>query len=116
MYMISYRTFRQSVLHTAHATQLVDHAIAPNFLNFSLIACAPPYMYATYNYNAEVNRYKSNPVSGLLSSARLLAIAVSPNFGCDAFRAPTPSLLAAPFQQLPIDPVHAPQLLVSSKQ
>ena len=118
MYRISYRTFRQSVSHTAHATQLVDHAIAPNFLNFSLIACAPAYdhMYATYNYNAEVNRCKSNPVSGLLSSARLLAVAASPNFGCDAFRAPAPSLLAAPFQQLPIDPVHAPQLLVLSKQ
>ena len=55
-------------------------------------------------------------MSGSLSSARLLAVVASPNFGGDAFRAPSPSLMAAPLQQLPIDPVHAPQLLVSSKQ
>ena len=118
MYRVSYWTFRQSVSHTAHVAQLVNHAIAPDFLNFSIIACAPAYnhMYATYSYNAEVNRCNSNPVSGLLSSARLLVVAASPNFGCDAFRAPAPSLLAAPFQQLPIAPVHAPQLLVLSKQ
>ena len=99
MYRISYWTFRQSVSHTVHIAHLVDHAIALDFLNFSLISCAPAYdhMYATYNYNAEVNRCNSNPVSGLLSSARLLVVVASPNFRCDAFRAPAPSLLAAPF-------------------
>ena len=51
-----------------------------------------------------------------MSFARLLAVAALPNFGCDAFRAPAPSLLAAPFQQLQNDTMHAPQLLVSSKE
>ena len=66
--------------------------------------------------NTEVNRYSSNPIRGSLNCARLLAVAASPKFGCDAFRALAPSLSAAPFQQLPNDTVHAPQLLVSRKQ
>ena len=37
MYRISYWTFRQSFSHTSHVAQLVDHAIALDFLNFSLI-------------------------------------------------------------------------------
>ena len=87
-------------------------------MHFTLTAFALAYnhTYATYSQNAEVNRCNGNRVCGSLSSARLLAVGASPNFGCDAFRAPAPSLSAAPFQQLPNDTVHATQLLVSSKQ
>ena len=88
-----------------------------DFLHFSLTAFSLAYihMYATLNYNAKVNRCNSNPVSGLLNSAPLLAVTASHNFGCDAFRDPVPRLLTSPLHRLPIDPSHDPQLLISTK-